>query len=111
MSDALLPEQFAELEPYAATWCLETEPERYEQRMASTMAQMQPFYDAGFPRIGEALAHCDRFPLDAMPDDARRLLHLVHSLIMVAMCVEIWHQPRVVDGADAQIHRVGEPVP
>lgn len=111
MSDALLPEQFAELEPYAATWCLSTEPERYARRTASTMAQMQPFYVAGFPRIGEALAHCDQFPLDAMPDDARRLLELVHSLIMVAMCVEIWHQPRVVDGADAEIHRAGEPVP
>ena len=28
MSDALLPPEFAELEPWAATWCLATEPER-----------------------------------------------------------------------------------
>jgi hypothetical protein len=30
---------------------------------------------------------------------------------MVAMCVEIWHQPKVVNGADAEIHRIGEPLP
>lgn len=111
MSDCLLPGAFADLEPYAATWCLQTESERYARRMASTMAQMQPFYDAGFPRIREALAYCDAFPLDAMPDDARHLLQLVHSIIMVAMCVEIWHQPTVTDGANAHIHRVGEPTP
>ena len=101
MADALLPAEFADLEPFAATWCLATEAERYAQRMASTMAEMQAFYDAGFPRIQEALAYCDKFPLDDLPDDARHLLQLVHSIVMVAMCVEIWHQPKVIDGADA----------
>jgi hypothetical protein len=28
---------------------------------------------------------------------------------MVAMCVEIWHQPKVVDGGDAVLHRLTEP--
>jgi hypothetical protein len=111
MSDSLLPAAFAELEPFAATWCLATESERYAQRMRSTMAEMHAFYDAGFPRIQEALACCDKFPLDDLPDDARHLLQLVHSIVMVAMCVEIWYQPNVVNGADAVLERIAEPLP
>jgi hypothetical protein len=30
---------------------------------------------------------------------------------MVAMAVEIWHQPRPVDSADAVLERVHEPSP
>jgi hypothetical protein len=43
--------------------------------------------------------------------DARHLLQLVYSTIMVAMCVEIWHQPNVVNAADAQLDRVSEQLP
>ena len=101
MTDARLPAAFADLEPFAATWCLATESERFDRRMASTMDEMQAFYDAFFPRVNEAVDYCDKFPLDDLPDDARRLLELVHSLVMVSMAVEIWHQPRPVDSADA----------
>ncbi|MGW1754998.1 hypothetical protein [Streptomyces mirabilis] len=111
MSDTLLPEAFAELEPFTATWCPATEPERHERRLASDMTELQALYDVGFPRIEEALAYCDKFPLDALPDQARRLLELVHSIVTVSMCVEIRHQPRVVDGANAEIHRVAAPLP
>jgi hypothetical protein len=74
-----------------------------------TVLDMQAFYDAAFPRIEEALTYCDKFSLHDLPDDARHLLQLMYSLIMVAMYVEIWHQPRVIDGADAALYRVGEP--
>lgn len=111
LSDRLLPTQFTELEPFALTWCLASGEDRYAQRMASTMDEMQKFYDAGFLRIEEALAYCDKYPLDDLPDDARHLLQLVHSIIVVAMCVEIWHQRNVIDGGDARLDRVGEPLP
>jgi hypothetical protein len=111
MTDALLPAAFADLEPYAATWCLATESERFDRRMASSMDEMQAFYDAFFPRVNEAVDYCDKFPLDDLPEDAQRLLELVHSLVMVSMAVEIWHQPRPVDSADAYLDRVFEPLP
>jgi hypothetical protein len=111
MTDALLPAAFADLEPFAATWCLATESERYARRMASSMDEMQAFYDAFFPRVNEAVDCCDKFPIDDLPDDAQRLLQLVHSLVMVSMAVEIWHQPRPVDSADAYLDRVVEPLP
>jgi hypothetical protein len=111
MPESLLPDQFVDLEPFAATWCLATEPERYAQRMASTMIEMQSFYDAAFARTEEMLAYCDKFPLADLPVDVGHLLELVYSLIMVAMCVEIWHQPKVIDSAWGHLDRIGDPVP
>ncbi|KWX24060.1 hypothetical protein AFM11_11905 [Mycolicibacterium wolinskyi] len=111
MAEPMLPSAFAELEPYAETWCLATETERWNARLSSTMPQMEQFYDAFFPRLEEAIDYCDKFPLDGLPDDALNLLHLIYSLIMVAMSVEIMHQPAPVDAADAVMIRTGEPVP
>jgi hypothetical protein len=106
-----LPPEFAEVEPFAATWCLGSESERYARRLASSMDEMQDFYDAFFPRLNEAIDYCDRFALDDLPAEARRLLELVYSLVMVAMPVEIWRQPRPVDSAAATLERVVEPLP
>jgi hypothetical protein len=111
VSDALLPQEFADLEPWAATWCLATEPERWARRLASSMEELQAFYEAVFPRAEEAIAWCDRFPLDDMPADAERLLQLLHSLLMVSYAVEVWKQPRVVNAGSARIDRILEPLP
>jgi len=111
MSAALLPPQFADLEPWAATWCLATEPERWARRLQSSMEDLQAFYDAFFPRAEQAIAWCDRFPLDDMPADAERLLRLLHSLLMVSYAVEVWKQPEVIHCGSARIDRVLEPRP
>jgi hypothetical protein len=111
MSDVLLPPEFADLEPFAASWCLATEPERWAKRLASSMEELQAFYDAFFPRAEEAIAYCDGFPLDALPPDAERLLQLLHSLLMVSYAVEVWKQPEVVNGGSAVIDRILEPRP
>jgi len=111
MSDALLPAEFADLEPWAPTWCLATEPERWDLRLRTPMSDMQAFYDAVFPRAEAAIAYCDRFPLDDMPADAERLLQLVYSLLMVSYAVEVWKQPEVVHCGSARIHRILEPRP
>ena len=111
MTKPLLPSAFAELEDHAQTWCLATETERWNQRLASTMPQMHQFYDAFFPRLEEAIEYCDKFALDNLPDDVLNLLHLIYSLIMVSMAVEIMHQPVPTDAADAVMIRTGEPLP
>ncbi|MGV0044222.1 hypothetical protein ACRU43_09570 [Mycobacterium colombiense] len=107
----MLPSAFAELEDYAQTWCLATETERWNARVNASMPELRGFYDAFFPRLEEAIDYCDKFPLDNVPDDALNLLHLIYSLIMVAMAVEIMHQPAPVDAADAVMIRTGGPVP
>ena len=111
MANALLPPEFSDVEPYAAAWCLPTEPERWTRRLRSSMEELQAFYDAFFPRAEEAIAYCDRFPLDDLPPDAERLFQLLHSLLMVSYAVEVWKQPEVVHAGSARIHRILDPRP
>ena len=104
----LLPAEFAELEPFA-DWAVPTERARYARRIASTMGELQAFYDAAFPRIDEALAYLDQFSLDAIPDDATRLLWLYCALMTVSFPVEVWRQPRVPDAGASSFDEVGAP--
>jgi hypothetical protein len=106
-----LPPEFSELEPFAATWCLPTERQRFARRMASSMDEIQAFYDACFPRAEEAIAYCDKFPLDELPADAERLLQLIYSLIMASFPVEAWRQPHIPDSGAAYLDLLIEPVP
>lgn len=106
----ILPTEFADLEPFAE-WALPNESERYAKRLSSTMPELQCFYDAAFPRLADAAAYLDTFPLEDLPDDATRLLHLCYSLINVSFPVEAWHQPRVPDTGAASMDLVIEPVP
>ncbi len=111
MSESKLPSAFAELERFAQTWCLTTETERWDARVNGQMSELREFYDAFFPRLEEAIDYCDKFPLDSLPDDALNLLHMIYSLVMVSMAVEIMHQPAPVDAADAVMIRTESPVP
>ena len=107
----MLPEKFADLEPFAATWCLATEPERWERRLASTMDEMRAFYDACCPRAEDAMRYLDAFTLDDMPDDAVHLLQLLYSFALVSYAVEVWQQQLPVDIGAARIDRTREPSP
>ena len=111
MAEPRLPAAFTDLERFVDRWCLATERERYAQRLASSIEEMKVFYDAVFPRVDAALAHCDGFALDDLPEDAARLLQLVHSFVMVSFPVEVWGRPRIPDVGDAYLERVVEPVP
>jgi hypothetical protein len=104
-----LPAEFTDLEPYL-DWDLATEPERYAKRLSSTMAEMQAFYDAAFPRMNDVIAYCDKFPLDGLPDDARTLMHLMQSLITVSFPIEAWKQPKVPDSGATYVDCIKEPV-
>ncbi|MBV9319520.1 MAG: hypothetical protein JOZ23_12005 [Mycobacterium sp.] len=104
-----LPAEFADLEPYL-DWDLATEPERYAKRLASSMTEMQAFYDAAFPRMEDVIAYCDRFPLDELPEDARTLMHMMQSLINVSFPIEAWKQPRVPDSGATYLDCIREPV-
>ena len=72
---------------------------------------MQALYDAAMPRLEDAIEHLDKFPLDDLPDDARALMHLMQSLVMVSFPVEVWSQPRIPDSGNATLDCVAEPVP
>jgi hypothetical protein len=103
-----LPPTFADLEPFA-DWCLRTEAERYAKRLASSMDEMQAFYDAAFPRLEDAYSYLNQFDLHALPEDATQLLWLYYSLVNVSFPVEVWRQPRVPDSGAASLDAVVEP--
>jgi hypothetical protein len=105
-----LPAEFADLERFAEPWSRRTEGERWAQRHASSIEEMRELYDAMFPRVEAALAYCDRFPLDDLPEEARNLLYLVFSFVMVSFPVEVWDGPRIPDVGDANLERVASPV-
>jgi hypothetical protein len=104
----VLPTAFAHLETFA-DWCLETEAERYGKRLASTMDELQVFYDAAFPHLEEALRYLDELELNALPPEASRLLWLCYSLVNASFPVEVWRQPRVPDSGAASMDVVVEP--
>ena len=111
MTATLLPPGFEDLEPFAKEWCLASEPERYAKRLASTMDEIQAFYDAFFPRAEAAIVYLEKFPLHDLPDDAHRLLLLLYSLILVSFPVEIWRQPYIPDTGTASFELKLEPTP
>jgi hypothetical protein len=105
---SIFPSDFADLEPWAE-WSLETEAERYAKRLASSMDELQAFYDAAFPRLEDAMTYLDQFELNALPDEASRLLWLCYSLVNATFPVEVWRQPRVPDSGAATMDVVIEP--
>ncbi|GBG40212.1 hypothetical protein [Mycobacterium montefiorense] len=104
-----LPSEFAALQPHL-DWDLATEPERYAKRLASTMPEMQAFYDVAFPLLPEVIEYCDKYSLDDLPDDAKTLMHIMQSLVMVSFPIEAWKQPRVPDSGAAWVEVLREPV-
>ncbi len=106
-----LPAEFVDLEPFAEQWCLATEPERYEKRLATPMPELEAFYDAIAPRAEAAIAYCDQFAYPELPDNALNLLHLLYSMIMVSFPIEAWGQQRVPDTGSAAFDCLVEPTP
>jgi hypothetical protein len=104
----MLPSEFAALEPFNE-WVLESERDRYSKRLASSMEEMQAFYDAAFPLLEQASDHLDKFPLSELPEQERNLLLLLFSLVNVSFPVEVWKQARVPDSGAAYMDLVVEP--
>jgi hypothetical protein len=104
----MLPSEFAALEPFSE-WVLESERERYSKRLASSMEDMQAFYDAAFPLLEQASDHLDKFPLSELPEQERNLLLLMFSLVNVSFPVEVWKQARVPDSGAAYMDLAVEP--
>jgi hypothetical protein len=107
---ALLPAEFAGLEPFS-DWVLETERERYAKRLATSMQEMQAFYDVAFPRLAEATKYLEDYPLGqpTFQEPQRNLLLLMMSLVLVSFPVEVWQQPRVPDSGATYLDLVVEP--
>jgi len=110
-TEALLPTQFADLEPFAQIWVLPTANERCQRRLDGSMAEMQAFYEATLPRGDEIFTYLDQFDYEEMPETAVHLLWLLCSLSAVSFSVDVFKQPGVPDSAGAVLPIIIEPVP
>ncbi len=107
---SILPPAFADLEPFAA-WALPSEYDRYAKRLASSMSELQAFYDAAFPRLEAGTDYLRGVQLDGISDEDRNLLWLFAALVTVSFPVEVWRQARVPDSGASSIDVAVEPVP
>ena len=99
-SGATLPAQFNELERFVEEWALPTQAERHRRRLSSSIEALRALYDAIVPRMDEIIGYLNQFTVEEQPSDARRLFYLTMSLAEIAMAVELFKQPAVVDGFD-----------
>jgi hypothetical protein len=106
-SGAVLPASFVELEPFAH-WALTTERERLMARESSTREELQMFYGAMMPRMAAIIEYLNRFPLDHIPENAKRLLDMALSVVEVSIATELYRQPKAVNGFDRARFEVGE---
>lgn len=95
---ALLPEAFAQLEPFAAQWSLPTSAQRTMARSTATAEERQAFYDAMSPLAAGVIDELDAKPLAALSQAERHLLDMTLAYAHVALAVEIqgpdeaWHR-------------------
>ena len=88
--EASLPQEFSELERFIDPWALPTQNEREHRRRNTSLQQRAEFHEAMTLRLEAIIAWLNRCPLDAMPSEARRLLHLILSLAEIAPTVELY---------------------
>jgi hypothetical protein len=104
-----LPDGFSELEKYVADWALPTRAERYAARLDRPFDELVAFYDSVAPRAEEAIAYLDGLDINALPEDATRLMHLLYSMILVSYAVNVFKQNRIPDSGAAFFEMVAEP--
>jgi hypothetical protein len=108
---ALLPEGFAAAEPYVADWVLADANARMAKRQASSLAELQDFYDMMLPLGEAALGWLRGYELGDLPDEGERLLKLMLALAEVAPAVEWYNGPRVTDGFPVECIRYLRQIP
>jgi hypothetical protein len=99
-SRGLLPAQFADLERFVDDWALPSQADRHRRRLSSSIETLRDFYGAIVGRMDEIIEYLNQYPVENQPEDARRLFLLTMSLAEIAMAVELFKQPAVVDGFD-----------
>ena len=107
--ESTLPAGFEELEPYVEDWALATRAERYAARLDRPFDDLVDFYDAIAPHAERAIAYLDTLDIKALPVDAKRLMHLLYSMILVSYAVNVFKQNRIPDSGAAFFEMVAEP--
>ena len=73
---------------------------RRDRRIASSMENIEAFYEAMLPRMDAVLDHLAATPMDALDAQSEALMNLALSLAEVAPAVEQFMEPTVSYGYD-----------
>lgn len=96
MLETKLPEEFAYLQPFVATWGhLRTQNQRYLKRQELPFAELKAFHAMLAPRLEEVFSYLDKFDPKALPEPEALLFRVVLGLTEAAQAVEIFGQSRV----------------
>lgn len=98
MSDDLLPPDFHDLASHLA-WALPTEHARRAKRAASSMVEIQTFYDAMLARMEAVLAFLAQHGVEQVAPAIQRLFLLATALAEIAPAVEMYGEP-TAEGLD-----------
>jgi hypothetical protein len=97
MTDALLPEPFANLAAFA-DWILPVERDRHRKRVTSDLATVKRFYDAVFPRMEAILTYLNGRRWEALGLADRNLFVLACAFMEVSHPIELgWKTPDIED--------------
>jgi hypothetical protein len=97
LENAKLPTQFAELQVFVEKWHKPGMGEQYAERLNSSMAELQEFYNAVKPRVLEIREYLDGKAFANYTDGDRVLGRLAIAWVPVAEAVEVFKQARVPD--------------
>ena len=97
---APLPPDFADLEPLAAEWSLDSHWARACKRQTSTIEELRAFFEALLPRAEAVLTLLETRQVEDLDPGERRLYTLMLSLAEVAPAVERFGQAKVPYGFD-----------
>ena len=96
-ADFPLPAGFEDLARFA-DWALPTERERHAKRLKTPLEALDEVYNALLPRVEDAIAHLDEFPIDNLPPAENNLMLLTFVFVEVSLSVELLRSPWVPEG-------------
>jgi hypothetical protein len=97
MTEAPLPEAFADLAPFAE-WALPTEEGRHRKKVASYLEEARAFYGAVFPRMEAIIDYLNTREWETLGGADRTLYFLACALMEVSHPIELgWKTTDIAD--------------
>ena len=106
MTNFPLPKGYEDLQAWS-DWCLADIDARRDRRINSSMEDIDAFYDAVLPHMGDALALLHQTPVDKMDPASENLLNLLLTMAEIAPAVEQFHEPVISYGYDVRRYTQG----
>jgi hypothetical protein len=111
MSQSLYPEEFMDLAALGEEWCIADQHERHLKRLKTARGDIERFYTAILPRLSGIIDYLDRFPLDGMPPDAKRLFDLALTAMEMSHPIDLHWATNDIDDAFPPERLIPLPVP